>query len=236
VPTSPPRHGQKRVEENRKAGQREYNRIHRTGQAFYYSGLWRKVRNRYMRENPLCVECKKKGGLVVAAKVVDHIIAIKEGGDALAIDNLQSLCSMHHNQKTARERGQAIYVIVGPPCSGKSTYVNEKIKGGGVRVDFDLLALAFGAESEHEANEEIKEIVVKARYAAIREILGGVPTTAWIIETTPSSKMIEYYKESGAIFKVVDPGENICLARAAKRSAGNERLKHPPLFFQQHIG
>jgi len=131
VPTSPPRHGQKRVEANRKENQKEYNKTRRTGQAFYYSGLWRRVRNRYMRENPLCVECKKKGGYVVVAKIVDHIIPINEGGEALAIDNLQSLCQMHHNQKTARERGQAIYVIVGPPCSGKSTFVSEKIKGGG---------------------------------------------------------------------------------------------------------
>jgi len=173
VPTSPPRHGQKRVELNRKANTKEYNKTRRTGGEFYNSGLWRKLRNRYMRENPLCIECKKTGGLVVAANVVDHIIPIKAGGDSLAIDNLQSLCHRHHNQKTWREQGVVIYVIVGPPCSGKSTYVNAKMKGGGVRVDFDLLALAFGSESEHEASEGIKEIVVKARYAAIREILSG---------------------------------------------------------------
>jgi len=87
-------------------------------------------------------------------------------------------------------------------------------------VDFDLLAQAFGSDSEHEANEIIKSIVVKARYAAIQEILKGVPTTAWIIETTPSEKMIEYYNESGAIFKVIDPGENICIKRAGLRPGG----------------
>lgn len=221
MPTSPPRHGQKRVEEGRKANQREYNRTRRTGAKFYSTSRWRKVRKRYHNSNPLCVECKKSG-YVVVADVVDHIQPIKNGGLELSIENLQSLCHMHHNQKTAREQGRAtIYVIVGPPCGGKSTYVNDKIKeGGGVRVDFDLLAQAFGSDSEHEANETIKAIVLKARYAAIREILDGIDKTAWIIETTPSDKMIEWYKEKGAVFKTIDPGENICIERAAERPAG----------------
>ena len=33
--------------------------------------------------------------------VIDHIIEIKDGGDRLNQDNLQTLCLPHHNQKTA---------------------------------------------------------------------------------------------------------------------------------------
>lgn len=226
MPTSPPRHGEKRVEDNRKANQREYNKIRRTGAAFYSSGSWRKVRNRYRKTNPLCVDCKKDG-YIVRADVVDHIVPIKAGGESLMLDNLQSLCHMHHNQKTAREQGRAaIYVIVGAPCSGKSTFVNERIKDGGVRVDFDLLSQALGSQSEHTFSDVIKSIVLKARYAAIKEILSGISETAWIIETTPSTKMIQWYKEKGAIFKVIDPGENICLDRAGQRPGGTvERIR-----------
>ena len=37
------------------------------------------------------------------ANVVDHIKPITEGGAELNVNNLQSLCTMHHNQKSARE-------------------------------------------------------------------------------------------------------------------------------------
>ena len=103
MPTSPPRHGQKRVEVNRKANQKEYNKTRRTGGEFYNSGRWRKLRNRFIRENPICVECKNCGQ-IVEAQVVDHIQPIKDGGAKLQMENLQSLCNFHHNQKTAREK------------------------------------------------------------------------------------------------------------------------------------
>ena len=48
--------------------------------------------------------CKEEGRAKVA-DVVDHITPIKEGGEPLDPANLQSLCSMHHNQKSARENG-----------------------------------------------------------------------------------------------------------------------------------
>jgi len=46
--------------------------------------------------------------------------------------------------------------------------------------------------------------------------------------------MIQYYKESGAIFKVIDPSEKVCLERATKRKGGTaDRIKswykNPPV-------
>lgn len=67
---------------------------------FYNSTAWRKVRKAYFSMNPLCKWCEEEGR-VKEGKIVDHIIEIKDGGDKLGFDNLQTLCLPHHNQKTA---------------------------------------------------------------------------------------------------------------------------------------
>ena len=69
---------------------------------FYHSKQWRGLRNNYIKRNPVCVICLKKD-IITPANVVDHIKPIAEGGEALDVNNLQSLCTMHHNQKSARE-------------------------------------------------------------------------------------------------------------------------------------
>lgn len=79
-----------------------------SNQDFYNSWPWRKFAKRYKQNNPLCVECEKKG-LVVAATVVDHPIPINAGGARLSEDNAQSLCESCHNRKSSNEsRGYGV--------------------------------------------------------------------------------------------------------------------------------
>lgn len=69
---------------------------------FYVSPAWRKLRNGYIQQHPLCVECSKQGR-IVAAYYVDHKIPIRQGGAALDEGNLQSLCKHCHNSKSGKE-------------------------------------------------------------------------------------------------------------------------------------
>ena len=71
-----------------------------------YGHDWRKLRAAYIEENPLCVECASHGR-TEAVEAVDHIKPHK-GDDALRLDwnNLQSLCKICHDRKTAREDGR----------------------------------------------------------------------------------------------------------------------------------
>ena len=66
--------------------------------SFYKSSAWRKLRTRFIKANPLCNICG------YPAKIVDHIIEIRDGGAKLDSANLQSLCQTCHNRKTIRER------------------------------------------------------------------------------------------------------------------------------------
>jgi len=68
---------------------------------FYQRKPWKLARAERLSIEPLCRSCRAVSKLV-AATVVDHIIAIEDGGAELDQDNLQSLCIDCHNSKTAR--------------------------------------------------------------------------------------------------------------------------------------
>lgn len=60
---------------------------------------WVRLRAAKLREDPVCEIC----GREVAAEV-DHIKEIQDGGHPLDWDNLQSLCTRCHRDKTTARR------------------------------------------------------------------------------------------------------------------------------------
>lgn len=75
-----------------------------TAAARGYDADWRRVRDNFLAEHPLCAVCLANG-MTVAASDVDHVLAIRKGGERLNPANLQSLCAGCHSRKTAREDG-----------------------------------------------------------------------------------------------------------------------------------
>jgi 5-methylcytosine-specific restriction protein A len=69
----------------------------------YKTYKWRKLRNTFIAQHPLCVACELDG-VVKPAYVVDHVQPISKGGAPFDYNNLQSLCEMHHNRKSSSER------------------------------------------------------------------------------------------------------------------------------------
>ena len=107
-----------------------------------------------------------------------------------------------------------IHVIIGAPCSGKSTYVRENAKAGDLRVDYDLIAQALGAENSHQAEGIIKQAAFDAREGAIKTALADKDAESWIIHTSPSEDHMKVYEEAGADFVRLDPGYDVCMERA----------------------
>jgi 5-methylcytosine-specific restriction protein A len=89
--------------------------IHRTGKthdeirgnahARGYDARWRRLRDWFIQQNPLCVICERLGK-TMQAECVDHIKAHK-GNEELRLDpeNLQSLCWSCHSKKTVKHDG-----------------------------------------------------------------------------------------------------------------------------------
>ncbi len=73
-----------------------------SNQAFYNSKAWRMTRKFYIKDNPLCEMCKRKGQ-TTSGQMVDHIKPINLGGSMLHQSNLQTLCNKCHAKKSAYE-------------------------------------------------------------------------------------------------------------------------------------
>ena len=71
-----------------------------------YGEDWTKLRNAFIQENPLCVECLKEGVTNPENIEIDHIEPISGVNDPRRLDwsNLQALCRSHHKRKTDREQ------------------------------------------------------------------------------------------------------------------------------------
>ena len=61
-----------------------------------YGSEWKKIRNRYIKLNPLCELCKERGRFV-PAELVHHKVELEDGGTH-DDDNLQSLCKSCHSR------------------------------------------------------------------------------------------------------------------------------------------
>jgi len=71
--------------------------------SFYDLQRWRKLSKRHRREEPLCRECKKRG-IITKGTLVDHIVAMNDGGEKWDEDNLQTLCDICHQVKRQGEK------------------------------------------------------------------------------------------------------------------------------------
>ena len=64
-----------------------------------YDWQWTKARNRYAKAHPWC----EWPGCAQAMVDVDHIVPLAAGGARLDTNNMQSLCTQHHKEKTKRD-------------------------------------------------------------------------------------------------------------------------------------
>ena len=107
----------------------------------------------------------------------------------------------------------AVTVVLGSPCSGKSSYIRKHKKQGDIVIDFDALAYALGAESHHCTDGNIKAVARAARAAAIDYVVAH-NYSAWVIHSFPSDDQIRWYEAHGARFVELDPGYEECMRRA----------------------
>ena len=119
---------------------------------------------------------------------------------------------------------------MGAPCSGKSTFVREQAKGDDIIVDMDRIALALAVEdtADFTYSDPIRNIARQARPAIVRGALlaaqGERRLGVWVIHTDPTPSDRQMYRAMGAKFHELDPGKDVCLARAKERPEPNRKL------------
>lgn len=117
-----------------------------------------------------------------------------------------------------------IHVVCGPPCAGKSTYVDRHAPPGAVRVDLDRIAEALGSAGSHEHGKPVFEAALAARDAAIRSAAAR-GDELWAIHTLPTDAQLAEWEAMGAQVRVLDPGRDEAKARARRdgRPEGTEQ-------------
>lgn len=112
----------------------------------------------------------------------------------------------------------ALYIVIGPPAGGKSTWVREHAQPGDITIDYDALAntLTPQAQGSHEHATAVKKVTKAARQAAIDTALNLVDTDVYIIHSTPSAALLQQYKTHGGQIVTIDPGRDVVLERAKR--------------------
>lgn len=118
-------------------------------------------------------------------------------------------------------------VVTGPPCSGKTSWVDLHAGPNDVVIDLDRIAhaLTTPAADPHTHHPTVYRVAQKARWAALTEALRHVDDTdVYVIHTQPKPQSLASYEAHGARIITLDPGRDVVLDRC-KRMRSPEAVK-----------
>lgn len=107
-------------------------------------------------------------------------------------------------------------LVAGPPCSGKTTYVELHKGEDDLVLDFDSIARDLGSPVQWLHPQPYRGHAEKIMRARIADLPGTGPGTAWVIRSAaqPQVRAIASRQMRAAACILIDPGINVCLARA----------------------
>lgn len=123
-----------------------------------------------------------------------------------------------------------ITVVTGPPCSGKSTFIEQSCKPGDIVIDMDRLALALSPDGTEpfEYSDKVRAVARAARSAAVKSALmvaqGERYLGVWIIHTDPSVSDRMMYRSANGRFVEMDTSKAVCLERLKSRPVVNQAV------------
>lgn len=189
----------------------------------YRDPRWARLRDQVLSEQPLCA-CGCGSGSTVVDHIRDH-----RGDPDLAFDraNCQGMAKVCHDRKTAGEHladtGQLapVIVVAGPPCSGKTTYVQAHATPGDLVVDYDQLAAALGSPDTHDHPEALHPFALEAREAVLARLRRpNHLRRAWLVTTSHTPEQLV---EAAEVIELeVEQAE----AHRRARAAGRPQLWH----------
>lgn len=126
-----------------------------------------------------------------------------------------------------------LHIITGPPCAGKTTYIQTHAQPGDIRIDYDHIAntIAGQPEDNHTHGSLAHTTTRAARTAAINHLLNHHDGhNVWIIDTRPTTQRLKQYKAQGAKIHHIDPGKQTVMRRCKTQRPPNV-LKAAALYY-----
>lgn len=158
-------------------------------------------------------------GCTITATTKDHITPYSHGGHDV-LENYRPACKSCNSKRSNRVMpgyGASVVVVIGPPASGKSTYVLEHAKPSDLQIDMDAIARALmpiPPTETHVYPEYVRHVAIKARAAAISAATRlRERTTVWLIHAVPQPDDLHDYRQLGWQIITVDPGREVVESR-----------------------
>lgn len=205
------------------------------------------MRARRLKLHPFCAECAKVGIQRLTA-IIDHPKPLGLGG--LDVDeNTQGLCAWHDAVKTAAEAvesraadnhpdwlrpaGVPLEIVCGPPCAGKTFYVEKRAKPGDYVIDLDAIGEVLSAGFERSWTGPLLDRAIRMRNVMLGTLSDLTTGRAWFIVSAPTAAEREWWQGVlGGKVVLINPGEAICLDRAVGRSSWKRGSEHVRAWFQ----
>lgn len=210
---------------------------------FYCSEEWKKFRNVIIQErsNNGGIKCQECGRYILKGNEI-HIhhspVELTEQNYtdksiSLNPDNVMLVCKTCHDKLHGRfcaghkKRTNGVYIVYGPPLSGKSTYVRQHMNYGDIVVDLDAIAMAISYMDMHDKPDNLKYNVFAIRNELIKQIKTryGSFKNAWIIGGYPNrADRDRLVSETGAEIIYVEATREECMTRL--EACNGYRSKH----------
>lgn len=198
-----------------------------TLKAFYDSDEWKEFRELVIaKRKPICEKCGKvivnSKNVIVHHKIELTIYNVNDTNISLNEDNVIVVDFDCHNKIHKRfgynikknERG--IYLVYGPPCSGKNTFVAEHKDRMDIVVDMDSLYEAVTSLPRYDKPNNLRFNVMAIRNCILDNIKTryGNFNNAWIIGGYPEGyKRNRLLNDLGAIPIFIEVDKEECLRR-----------------------
>jgi hypothetical protein len=170
-----------------------------------YDRTWQARRRAYMAQHPWCEDCAE-WGLFEPAQEVHHVIPHKGNREIFVSSPLRALCKICHSRRTRQEiTGKEdnyfpkithpihipVYLVCGPPASGKTTFVREHCGIDDIVIDLDEIISETTGHALYQP-EERKTIDEAIRLRNVRlqslQTLDPHSQSAWLIVSAPTAR------------------------------------------------
>lgn len=193
----------------------------------YNSQAWKRLRSSIIAARGS--RCQMCGRLMLddSQLVAHHVVELTPDNVdnpriALNPDNIQIICKdchdvVHHRYKAKGTYDKKVYIVYGPPCSGKTSYVRNVAQRGDLIVDVDMLFYAVSGMKMYDKPNNLKQNVFGMRDLLIDNIRTryGKWHNAFVIGGYPHKiDRDELKRKLNAKVIYIEADKDECLARA----------------------
>lgn len=193
---------------------------------FYRTEEWIKLTEKIKLQSAgKCAICHKTVSdwrtLIVHHKIHLTMDNVFDPNISLNENNLETICLDCHNKEHKRfgYEEHNVYIVYGSPCSGKSTYVNQRKQRGDLIFDIDQIWHAISGQEMFDKPDTLKSVVFNIRDTIIDSIKRrcGKWSNAFIIGGYPDKLRREQLaKELKAELIYIKATKEECLSRLLK--------------------